>query len=99
MVSEAFVNESLMGFSGVAATAFFVTGAAAFFTRGAFAFFWTGVTAFFGAGFAAAFVAFVVAIVSSSLVKGWPRPLPLRSHPAIRQGLNPQAGASVATRM
>jgi hypothetical protein len=56
-----------MGFSGVAATAFFVAGVAAFFTVGAFAFFSTGVT-FFGAGFAAAFVA----IDSSSLVKGWP---------------------------
>jgi len=61
-----------MGFSGAAATAFFVTGAAAFFTGDAFAFFSTGVTAFFGAGFAAAFVALVVAIDSSSLVKGWP---------------------------
>jgi predicted phage tail protein len=75
MASEAFVNESLMGFSGVAATAFFVAGAAAFFTSGVFAFFWTGLTAFFGAGFAAAFVALVVAMVSSSLVKGLARDL------------------------
>jgi hypothetical protein len=66
------VNESLIGFSGVAATAFFVAGVAAFFTVGIFAVFSTGVTAFFGAGFAAAFVALVVAIDSSSLVKDWP---------------------------
>jgi hypothetical protein len=49
-----------------------VAGVAALFTVGAFAFFSTGVTAFLGAGFAAAFVALVVAIDSSSLVKGWP---------------------------
>jgi hypothetical protein len=49
MESEAFVNESLMGFSGVAATAFFVAGVAAVFTVGAFASFLTGVTAFFEA--------------------------------------------------
>jgi hypothetical protein len=47
-------------------------GSLPFFTVGIFAVFSTGVTAFFGAGFAAAFVALVVAIDSSSLVKGWP---------------------------
>jgi hypothetical protein len=88
-----------MGFSGVAATAFFVAGVAAFFTVGAFAFFSTGVTTFFGAGFAAAFVALVVAIDSSSLVKGWPETLAFAQSPTIRKGPNPQAGASVATRI
>ncbi|BCG04311.1 hypothetical protein PPGU19_088790 (plasmid) [Paraburkholderia sp. PGU19] len=61
-----------MGFSGAAATVFFVTGAEAFFTTGAFGFSWTGVAAFFGAGFAADFVELVVAMDSSSLVKCWP---------------------------
>src|ERR1700757_1575498 len=98
MASEAFVNESLMGFSGAAATAFFVTGAEAFFTRGVFAFS-TGVTAFFGAVFAAAFVALVVAMDSSSLIKGWPETFAFAQSPTIRKGPNPQAGASVATRM
>lgn len=80
VASEAFVNESLMGCSGVTATAFFVAGAGNFFTVGAFAFFSTGVTAFFGAGFAAAFVALVVAVDSSLPVKGGPRPLPSHGH-------------------
>jgi hypothetical protein len=34
MLSEAFVNESLTGFSGVEATALFLTGAADFFSSG-----------------------------------------------------------------
>src|SRR5713226_3136207 len=70
MVSDAFVNESLMGFKGAAA-------ATGFFTAGAAAFLATGAAAFFVAG-AAVFLVVVVAIYSSLLVKGCPRPLPLR---------------------
>src|SRR5471030_1241532 len=84
MVSDAFVNESLIGFKGVATTDFFTAGAAAFFATGAAAFllagaafFVAGATAFFATG-AAAFFVVVVAIYSSLLVKGCPRPLPLR---------------------
>src|SRR5258708_910640 len=79
MVSDAFVNESLMGFKGAAAaTGFFSAGAAAFFATGAAAFLLAG-AAFFVAG-AAVFLVSVVAMNSSFLVKGCPRPLPLRRH-------------------
>src|SRR5471030_1534369 len=71
MVSDAFVNVSLIGFKGAAATDFFTAGAAAFLA--------TGAAAFFVAG-AAVFLVVVVAIYSSLLVKGCPRPLPLRRH-------------------
>src|SRR5260370_22404140 len=94
MVSDAFVNESLMGFKGAAAaTGFFSAGAAAFFATGAAAFLLAGAAffvagaaafllagaAFFVAG-AAVFLVVVVAIYSSllELVKSCPRPLPLR---------------------
>src|ERR1700688_948015 len=77
MVSDAFVNVSLIGFKGAAAaTGFFSTGAAAFLATGAAAFLLAG-AAFFVAG-AAVFLIAVVAINSSLLVKGCPRPLPLR---------------------
>src|SRR5260370_26194925 len=86
MVSDAFVNESLLGFKGAAATDFLTAGAAAFFATGAVAFLLAG-AAFFVAGAAAFFVAgaavFLVAVVAmdfSLLVKGCPRPLPLRRH-------------------
>src|ERR1700682_1660084 len=50
MVSDAFVNESLMGFKGAAAaTGFFTAGAAGFLATGAAAFLLAG-GAFFGAG-------------------------------------------------
>src|SRR5476651_1053684 len=75
MVSDAFVNVSLIGFKGTATTDFFTAGAAAFFATGAAAFLLAG-AAFFVAG-AAVFLV-VVAIYSSLLVKGCPRPLPLR---------------------
>src|SRR5713226_3110413 len=78
MVSDAFVNESLIGFKGAAAIDFFTAGAAAFLLAGV-AFFVAGAAAFFVAG-AAAFLVAVVAIYSSLLVKGCPRPLPLRRH-------------------
>src|ERR1700675_2957168 len=79
MVSDAFVNESLMGFKGAAAaTGFFTAGAAAFLATGAAAFLLAG-AAFFVAG-AAVFLVAVVAINSSLLVKRCPRPLPLRRH-------------------
>src|ERR1700675_3078874 len=78
MVSDAFVNESLMGFKGAAATEFFTAGAAAFFATGAAAFLLAG-AAFFVAG-AVTFLVAVVAMNSSFLVKGCPRPLPLRRH-------------------
>src|ERR1700709_2122592 len=78
MVSDTFVNESLIGFKGAAATDFFTAGAAAFFATGAAAFLLAG-AAFFVAG-AAVFLVVVVAIYSSLLVKGCPRPLPLRRH-------------------
>src|SRR6202051_5419951 len=78
MVSDAFVNESLMGFKGAAATEFFTAGAAAFFATGAAAFLLAG-AAFFVAG-AAVFLVPVVAMNSSFLVNGCPRPLPLRRH-------------------
>src|ERR1700730_8831863 len=94
MVSDAFVNESLIGFKGAAAKDFFTAGGAAFFATGAAAFllagasfFVAGAAAFFVAGAAAFFVAGaavflvpVVAMNSSLLVKGCPRPLPLRRH-------------------
>jgi hypothetical protein len=86
VASEAFVNESLIGFKGAAATDFFSAGAAVFFATGAAVFLLAGV-AFFVAGAAAYFVAGaavflvpVVAMNSSFLVKGCPRPLPLRRH-------------------
>src|SRR5476651_2336110 len=85
MVSDAFVNVSLMGFKGAAATDLFTAGAAAFFTTGAafllaaVAFFAAGAAAFFVAGAAVFFVA-VVAMNASLLVKGCPSPLPLRRH-------------------
>jgi len=77
MVSEAFVNVSLIGFNGAAAaaTGFFIA-VAAFFATGAAAFLLAG-AAFFVAG-AAVFLVPVVAMDSSSLVKACPRPLPLR---------------------
>src|ERR1700688_3166976 len=86
MINDALVNESLIGFKGAAATvfftagmdAFFVTGASAFLLAGA-AFFVAGAAAFFVTG-ATAFLVAVVAINSSLLVKGCPRPLPLRRH-------------------
>src|SRR5471030_977941 len=75
-----------MGFNGATTTAFFTAGAAAFFATGAAAFllagaafFVTGAAAFFATG-AAVFLVVVVAIYSSLLVKGCPRPLPLRRH-------------------
>src|ERR1700709_2058113 len=77
MVSDAFVNVSLIGFKGAAASDFFTAGAAAFFATGA-AFLLT-VVAFFVAG-AAVFLVAVVAMNASLLVKGCPRPLPLRRH-------------------
>src|SRR5258708_333858 len=85
MVSDAFVNVSLIGFKGAAATDSFTAGATAFFTTGAafllavVAFFVAGAAAFFVAG-AAVFLVAVVAMNSSLLVKGCPRPLPLRRH-------------------
>src|SRR5258708_1705312 len=86
MVSDAFVNESLIGFKGAATTDFFTAGAAAFFATGAAAFllaaaafFVAGAAAFFVAG-AAVFLVPVVAMNSSLRVKGCPRPLPLRRH-------------------
>src|SRR5258707_9103603 len=79
MVSDAFVNESLIGFNGAAATDFFTAGAAAFFATGAAAFLLAGAAAFFVAG-AAVFLVAVVAMDFSLLVKGCPRPLPLRRH-------------------
>src|SRR3984893_14399036 len=85
MVSDAFVNVSLIGFKGAATTGFFTAGAAAFFATGAAfllavgAFFVAGAAAFFVAG-AAVFLVAVVAMNASLLVKGCPRPLPLRRH-------------------
>src|SRR6202166_2640190 len=85
MVSDAFVNVSLIGFKGAAATGFFTAGAAAFFATGAafllavVVFFVAGAAAFFVAG-AAGFLVAVVAMNASLLVKGCPRPLPLRRH-------------------
>src|SRR5882757_4897692 len=78
MVSDAFVNESLIGFKGATTTGFFTAGVAAFLATGAAAFLLAG-AAFFVAG-AAVFLVAVVAINSSLLVKGCPRPLPLRRH-------------------
>src|ERR1700680_4219681 len=77
MVNDAFVNVSLIGFKGAAATGFFTAGAAAFFATGAA--FLLAVVAFFVAG-AAVFLVAVVAMNASLLVKGCPRPLPLRRH-------------------
>src|ERR1700736_4231406 len=85
MVNDAFVNVSLIGFKGAAATGFFTAGAAAFFATGAafllavVVFFVAGAAAFFVAG-AAVFLVAVVAMNASLLVKGCPRPLPLRRH-------------------
>src|SRR5471032_2336065 len=69
MVSDAFVNVSLIGFKEAATTGFFTAGAAPFFATGA-AFLLTSV----------AFLVAVVAMNASLLVKGCPRPLPLRRH-------------------
>src|SRR5258708_15182752 len=84
MVSDAFVNESLMGFKGAAATEFFTAGVAAFLATGAAAFLLAG-AAFFVAG-AAAFLLAGCSLKFSPLIKSGPKHLAFAPHPTTDNG-------------